>query len=106
MPAAHPSSLPSVPDVPADCLETFGAGLRALGQIAHVFVPPGRVRGLIVQSPQAARRYEQVRAASDGATGQWRFWSGWEEPVTPAGALAAAGGKVTRILARCEGGMS
>ncbi len=77
-------------------LERLAAELGGERYAATLVTSPGRRPRLHVTNRAAVQVTEDIYA------GDGRFWWGWAEPIGPVADVAAAAGKVRRVLAGCE----
>ncbi len=101
---ALPASRTSTAAFPAEeqiaRLDALAAEVIAYGWAAYITTPLGRPVRLFVQDPSDTAMCSYIVAAPDDASGDWWYWFGWAERITPAAMPAAAAQAIVWTLRR------
>jgi hypothetical protein len=81
------------------CLDVLAAHLRARGWTTYINIPDGRLAFLFVQGSHHRAECGEIIAIADSATGDWWYWFGWAQRITPVYPPAAA---ADAIIAACQ----
>lgn len=101
---ALPAPRQSAAAYPADeqiaRLDALAAEVIAHGWAAYITTPLGRPVRLFVQDPSDTAMCSYIVAVPDDATGDWWYWFGWAERITPAAMPVTAAETIIRTLRR------
>jgi hypothetical protein len=98
MPAPKTSVVPVPGEGTIVRLDALAAEMTARGWAAYVTTPSGRPPRLFVQHPRQSTVGDTVLAAVGDATGEWGYWFGHAERITPCDCPAKAAEAVVRAL--------